>query len=254
LEGTQAIVYVAEKPPSRSCTCLVHAKNVFCGVSIAPGVDMMGLDVRRTKDDVLVIVHDGRVDRTATGSGEVNAFALAQLKQLRPRCNSGGTMSPSSNEQSVPTLAEVFDRARSRIMLNLDMKEATYPETIAAAVDAGMANQVLLKKTLDADTPPLADEASYDRVPFQIMLGSRLGPTARIRWLRSSLARPRRQILDRRGDDPAEAGGVRCGEQRSKGHASPTLGDHARSGCDVEPDPHRRRHRCAERSGIIVGL
>jgi glycerophosphoryl diester phosphodiesterase len=158
-----------DSAPENSLTALEHC--------VALGVDMMELDVRRTKDGVLVILHDDSVDRTTNGSGKVNALTLAQLKQLRLRKNSGGTISPLLTEQAVPTLTEILDRAKGRIMLNLDIKEDIYPETIAAAVKAGMANQVLVKKTVNADLSPLADEFPYNRVPFQIMVAGRSDPS-----------------------------------------------------------------------------
>jgi glycerophosphoryl diester phosphodiesterase len=157
-----------DSAPENSLMALDHC--------VALGVDMMELDVRRTKDGVLVILHDDSVDRTTNGSGKVNDLTFAQLKRLRLRKNGGGTISPLLTEQSVPTLADVFDRARGRILLNLDIKEAIYPETIAAAVEAGMAHHVLVKKKVDADVAPLADAAPFNEVPFQIMLATHSDP------------------------------------------------------------------------------
>lgn len=157
-----------DSAPENSLMALDHC--------VALGVDMMELDVRRTKDGVLVILHDDSVDRTTNGSGKVSDLTLAQLERLRLRKNGGGTVSPLLTEQAVPTLAQVLDRAEGRIMLNLDIKEAIYAETIAAAVAAGMAHQVLVKKEVDADVAPLADEPPYDEVPFQIMVATRSDP------------------------------------------------------------------------------
>ena len=55
--------------------------------SEAIGVDQLELDVRVTKDNELVIIHDATVDRTTNGTGLVCEHTLAELKALgRCRC------------------------------------------------------------------------------------------------------------------------------------------------------------------------
>lgn len=44
------------------------------------GVDIVEIDVKKTKDGHLVIMHDQTLDRTTTGRGRVSEFTLASLK------------------------------------------------------------------------------------------------------------------------------------------------------------------------------
>jgi glycerophosphoryl diester phosphodiesterase len=125
------------------------------------GVDMMETDVRRTKDGALVIMHDPSVDRTTDGTGLVADLTFAQIRRLHLKNNFGGEMSPVLTDQQVPTLDEMLAAARGRIMLNLDIKEAIYPEVIAAAVRCGVAGEVLVKTVVDSVESPLADKAPY---------------------------------------------------------------------------------------------
>ena len=48
----------------------------------ALGVDQLELDVRVTKDDELVVIHDPTVDRTTDGTGLVREKTLTELKAL----------------------------------------------------------------------------------------------------------------------------------------------------------------------------
>jgi len=130
------------------------------------GVDMMETDVRRTKDGALVIIHDPRVDRTTDGTGLVADLTLAEIKRLRLRQNFGGEMSPILTDQHIPTLDEMLAAAKGRIMLNLDIKEAIYPEAIAAAVKADVAGEVLVKTPVNRIEGPLSDEAPYSAVRY----------------------------------------------------------------------------------------
>ena len=64
---------------------------------IALGVDFVEVDVRRTADGVLVILHDETVNRTTNGKGRVDRLSLREIKRL----NAG-------NGESIPTLEEVL--------------------------------------------------------------------------------------------------------------------------------------------------
>jgi glycerophosphoryl diester phosphodiesterase len=139
---------------------------------VALGVDMMELDVRRTSDGALVILHDARIDRTTNGRGRLAELTLAEVKRLRLRDNLGGNVYPGVSDQVMPTLDEALQHAKGRIMLNLDIKEEIYPEVVAAALAAGMGDQVVIKRVVSRDVGPLVDQAPYDQVPFMPILGN----------------------------------------------------------------------------------
>ena len=135
---------------------------------VAIGVDMMETDVRETKDGYLVMVHDDTVDRTTTGTGKVADLTLAQIKALRLRQNEGGRDAPVTAEQ-VLTLDEILALAKGRITLNLDVKDAIYPQVIAAVRAAGAQDRVTLKTRIGIGSPPIAAMAPYDQVPFLVI-------------------------------------------------------------------------------------
>ena len=49
---------------------------------IRMGVDMMELDLKMTKDSVLVLCHDWTLDRTTTGHGPVSDYSYEELLQF----------------------------------------------------------------------------------------------------------------------------------------------------------------------------
>jgi glycerophosphoryl diester phosphodiesterase len=161
---------------------------------LALGVDMMETDVRRSRDGALVIMHDETVDRTTDGSGRVGELRLSQLKALHLRQNFGGAMSPTLTNLQVLTLEELLAAARGRIMLNLDIKEAIYPQVIAAVIRAGMKDQVLVKSVIDTITPPLADQAPYDQVLYMPIIQSPAGAAPDLAVVLNAQAGGRRRI------------------------------------------------------------
>ncbi len=62
------------------------------------------IDVQRSKDGQLVVIHDSTLERTTNGKGKVADSTLAQLRKL----DAGSWFSPEFADQQIPTLAELF--------------------------------------------------------------------------------------------------------------------------------------------------
>jgi glycerophosphoryl diester phosphodiesterase len=119
---------------------------------VAIGADMMETDIRKSRDGVLVIMHDPDVDRTTDGHGLVADLTAAQLTQLHLRQGFGGPNAPLTG-QTVPTLEALLRAAKGRLAINLDIKAPVYPETVAMAARLGMLGQVLVKIAVEPSDP-----------------------------------------------------------------------------------------------------
>ncbi len=84
--------------------------------TIRSGIDIVELDIRETKDGVLVIMHDKTVDRTTNSTGLVAEKSFAELQQLRLVHNGQVT------QEKIPTLKEVLQLVKGKIMLDIDYK------------------------------------------------------------------------------------------------------------------------------------
>ncbi|WP_448664016.1 glycerophosphodiester phosphodiesterase family protein [Sphingomonas sp. CJ20] len=111
------------------------------------GIDMVELDVRLTRDNVLVLMHDATVDRMTDGTGKVSDLDWAQLRQLRLRAGKGG--STPLSDRRIPTFEEALRAAKDRILINLDPKARLSPAMLAMVDKAGRRSQLLFK----ADAP-----------------------------------------------------------------------------------------------------
>lgn len=91
---------------------------------IALGIDVLELDVRHTKDDSLVVMHDAAVDRTTNGTGKVADLTFEEVRKLRLKFNGQLT------EEQVPTLEEALRLAKGKILVDLDIKTNRVPQII----------------------------------------------------------------------------------------------------------------------------
>jgi glycerophosphoryl diester phosphodiesterase len=79
--------------------------------AISFGLNFVEVDVQRTNDGHLVILHDERVDRTTNGTGLVSEMPLRSLRKL-----------DAGAGQGIPTLEEVLQTANGRVGLILELK------------------------------------------------------------------------------------------------------------------------------------
>lgn len=114
----------------------------------APGPVALEVDVRRTKDGVLVLMHDETVDRTTNGAGAVSALTAAQFAALR--------LTDEADKPTgvrPPTLRQALDWSKGKAILELDVKRGAPFEQVIAEVRAARAEQrviVIVYNTEDA--------------------------------------------------------------------------------------------------------
>ena len=79
--------------------------------AISLGCDLTEVDLRRTADGSLVLLHDERVDRTTIGQGVIADMNLEEVRKLE-----------AGRGQRIPTLEETLKTAHGRIGLILELK------------------------------------------------------------------------------------------------------------------------------------
>jgi glycerophosphoryl diester phosphodiesterase len=103
------------------------------------GVTWVELDVKLTRDGVLIIMHDETLDRTTNGSGNVADTDWEDIKQLE----AGSWFADSFAGIKIPTLEEVVDVLLERDMgLNLEIKPCPGREIETAEVALDVLSQI----------------------------------------------------------------------------------------------------------------
>ncbi len=141
--------------------------------------DMVEIDVRRTRDGHLVVVHDDTVDRTTNGSGSVSELDLAEVTSLNLRGGLGGD-DADLTEHRIPTLEQALIAARGKILINLDVKDDVRDDAYATAKGLGMANEVLIKMTMtDPGDVDLDSTSFFGNTYFMPIIKQKNGPLAK---------------------------------------------------------------------------
>lgn len=114
--------------------------------AIKMGVDIVELDVQRTKDGHYILMHDKTLDRTTTGSGLVSEWTLDSIQTLNLKngCN-------IKTKEKVPTLEEALLHAKGKVMINLDKADRFFDEIYALLKKTGTTKQIIMKGNKSAE-------------------------------------------------------------------------------------------------------
>jgi glycerophosphoryl diester phosphodiesterase len=121
---------------------LHHPENTLPAfeAAIAAGADYFELDLRTTSDGKFVIMHDGKVDRTTSGTGDVHDLTFDQIRSL----DAGVKFSSAFAGTKVPTLDEAFDLAHGKINVYVDTKNADPQQLVDTIVRHNMQDHVVI--------------------------------------------------------------------------------------------------------------
>lgn len=101
--------------------------------AIALGVDWIETDIRMTKDNQLVVMHDSHLGRVTGVNAKVRELDLKEIQTLRV----------SSEHHTIPTLAETFECIRdSNTRISLQPKADCVPQIVALAQVMSIVDQI----------------------------------------------------------------------------------------------------------------
>ena len=107
---------------------------------IEMGVDMIEIDLKKTKDGHLIIMHDNTIDRTTDGKGKPSDYTLEEIRRFRLKNGLGRvTFHP------IPTLEEVLGLTKGKILINIDKGYDYFKDVYALLEKTGTIDQVVIK-------------------------------------------------------------------------------------------------------------
>lgn len=115
--------------------------------AINMGVDMVEIDVKLTRDSILVLCHDWTLDRTTTGSGAIADYTYEQLQAFDLKRGHGIAI-PGTK---IPTLRQALELCKGRVLVNVDQGFDYYDQVLAITEELGMTNQVIIKSGWPSD-------------------------------------------------------------------------------------------------------
>jgi len=93
--------------------------------AVSMEADMIELDVLLSKDKVPVVFHDEKLDKKSNGKGLVSNYNLEELKEF----DAGSWFSREFENEKIPTLKEVLEYTKNKILVNIEIKTEAVLET-----------------------------------------------------------------------------------------------------------------------------
>ena len=113
---------------------------------IGMGADIMELDLKLTKDSVLVVCHDRTIDRTTSGKGRVCDITYDSIRRCVLKTGHG-----VKTTHRMPTLREALEVCKDRIVVNVDQGYEYYDLVLAVTEELGDTEQILIKGKRSTD-------------------------------------------------------------------------------------------------------
>lgn len=93
--------------------------------------DMIELDIRLSADNVPMVFHDRRLQRTSNSSGAINQKHSRQLTMI----DNGSWFSPKFHRERIPELKDIFPLIRKNVRLNIEIKPDVVSTNDISAVE-----------------------------------------------------------------------------------------------------------------------
>ena len=98
------------------------------------GVNAVELDVRKTKDNQLIVMHDAEVNKTTNGKGLVKELTLNEIKGFS-----------AEKGEKIPTLKEALDFLDKKVKIIIELKEEGSEKPVLELVhEKGLQKNVIL--------------------------------------------------------------------------------------------------------------
>lgn len=92
--------------------------------AIELGCNGIETDVQLTKDGVLILIHDEKINRTTNGTGWIKDYSCKKLSKL----DAGSWLSKEFTEERIPTAEELISLVKNKdIIINFELKNSIVP-------------------------------------------------------------------------------------------------------------------------------
>lgn len=103
-------------------------------------------DIAYSKDSVMVIMHDDKLDRTSTGKGEIGNYTFEELKAFNLKDENG-----KETSFKIPILDSVLSWSKGKVLLTIDLKKGvSYAKVIEKVKQYHVeSNSIIITYTAD---------------------------------------------------------------------------------------------------------
>lgn len=138
-------------------------ENSIAGINecIELGIDIIEVDIAKTKDGKIVLIHDNTLDRTTTGKGNVSDFTLTEIKKLYLKDINGNVTA-----ERVPTFEEALDAAKGKILIQVDKWNGLTDIVLPIITEKQCLQQSIFRSTLSYESIKATFKEYLDKIVY----------------------------------------------------------------------------------------
>jgi glycerophosphoryl diester phosphodiesterase len=149
-----------------------YADNSMEGIEscIRMGVDIVEIDVAKTKNGQLILMHDRSVDRTTNGKGSVCDLTLEEIQKLNLKNGLGRV-----TQFRIPTFEKVMLTAKDKITVNVDKGDEYFDDVYSILEKTGTIEQAIIKSDKPYEQLREKYGENLDRMIFMPVINLKAG-------------------------------------------------------------------------------
>lgn len=122
----------------------IAPENTLAGLNkaIELSSDCIEMDLRRSLDDSIMVIHDETIDRTTNGTGRVDQYRYKELRQFS--AGYARKFDADFESEKIPSLFEMLAKAKGKIKVCIDLKNVPENRVVDLVLKMDMENEVYL--------------------------------------------------------------------------------------------------------------
>lgn len=129
------------------------------------GADYIEFDIRKTKDEKLVIIHDTTLDRTTDGFGFISNLTYSEIQVLRTK----------AKKEQIPLLSAVLDKLKGKTNFMIDLKDENLDkQVIKITNEKGLIGECIFSGRKLTDLVSIKSYNAQSKICYNITKGKDL--------------------------------------------------------------------------------
>jgi glycerophosphoryl diester phosphodiesterase len=154
-------------------------------LALRQGADAVELDVKLSRDQQPVVIHDQTVDRTTDGKGRVSDLTLAELRRL----DAGSHFDVAYQGEPIPTLEEVLRAIGQLTIINIELTNYQSPDDALPEKTAALVKRYKLARRVIFSSFNINNLRRINRLLPEAPIGLLADPGMKGAWKRSWIGR-----------------------------------------------------------------
>ncbi len=125
------------------------------------GANCIELDIHKTEDDKIVVIHDPTFDRTTNGHGLVRDSKYSEIKALRT----------TEHNEEIPLLTDILSKFEGKVKFMIELKGENVLDSLLTIIDPIFLSRKIISSRKVSELKTIKEKVSNAKICYNITKG-----------------------------------------------------------------------------------